>query len=196
MTTYGYARVSTQDQDTSIQTIALRSYGCDAVIREKASGAKSRPRLNALIARLKAGDTLVVHKLDRLARSMMHFVQVFEQLKQRGIAFVSLTEHIQTTTPQGRMFLHVLAAFAELERDMIRERCHAGILAARAAGKKWGAIPTIGLHDQKTIVWLWRKQGWEQTDIALALGLPVGTIRDSIYRFEKRGRYATVELHK
>jgi DNA invertase Pin-like site-specific DNA recombinase len=195
MSVYGYARVSTQDQDTAIQTIALQKHGCDAVIREKASGAKSRPRLNALIARLKAGDTLVVHKLDRLARSMMHFVQVFEQLKQRGIAFVSLTEHIETTTPQGRMFLHVLAAFAELERDMIRERCHAGILAARASGKKWGAVPTINDADARVLGKL-VKQGWQQRDLALALGVAVGTVRDSIHRVEHRGRYATNRLQQ
>jgi DNA invertase Pin-like site-specific DNA recombinase len=184
---YGYARVSTQDQDTAIQITALRDYGCDCVIREKASGAKNRPRLAAVLLRLKKGDTLVVHKLDRLARSMLHFVRVFEQLKAQGI---------ETATPQGRMFLHVLAAFAELERDMIRERCHAGILAARASGKKWGAVPILGGKDQKTVIWLWRKQGWQQRDIAVALGLPVGTIRDSIYRFEKRGRYATAGLQK
>lgn len=191
---YGYARVSTQDQNTAIQTAALKAYGCAVIVRENASGATNRPRLNALLSSMKTGDILVVHKLDRLARSMLHFVTLFEGLKARGIGFKSISEHLDTTTPQGRMFMHVLAAFAELERDMIKERCHAGILAARAAGKKWGAVPTITTEQAKTVVWLWRKQRWQQAEIALALGLAIGTVKDAIYRLEKRGRYATVKL--
>ena len=97
------------------------------------SAVKSRPVLDQLLAGLKRGDTLVVYKLDRLARSMTQFVRVFEDLRVRGIEFRSLTESIETSSPHGRMFLHMLGAFAEFERELIRERCLAGQRAARAA---------------------------------------------------------------
>ncbi|WP_281631029.1 recombinase family protein [Diaphorobacter sp. LR2014-1] len=138
MTVWGYARVSTLEQNTAAQMAAFRRAGIDRVIQEKRSAVKDRPELEKLLARLQAGDVLVVYKLDRLARSVSHFVKVFDALKAKGVGFRSLTEAIETDTAQGRMFVHLLTAFAEFERELIRERCLAGQRAARAAGKTWG----------------------------------------------------------
>ncbi len=193
---YGYARVSTRDQNTLLQKKALLQSGCDLVIEEKASGAKTRPRLELLLKRLQAGDTLVVHKIDRLARSMLHFVAVFENLRIRKIHFQSLTENIDTTSPQGRAFVHILAAFAELERDMIRERCYAGQLAAMARGQKWGAYPFFDADDSKMIAVAWRSGWYDQKTIAMVFDKNVATVRDAIHRHEKRGRYATLKLQR
>ena len=131
---------------------AFERAGVLEVHEEQMSAVKSRPVLDQLLAGLKRGDTLVVYKLDRLARSMTQFVRVFEDLRVRGIEFRSLTESIETSSPHGRMFLHMLGAFAEFERELIRERCLAGQRAARAAGKPgaqacaiWMEI-CIGLH--------------------------------------------------
>ena len=148
----GYARVSTSDQNTSMQLRAFERAGVLEVHEEQMSAVKSRPVLDQLLAGLKRGDTLVVYKLDRLARSMTQFVRVFEDLRVRGIEFRSLTESIETSSPHGRMYLHMLGAFAEFERELIRERCLAGQRAARAAGKPGGASVCylmeicIGLH--------------------------------------------------
>ena len=138
----GYARVSTSDQNTDAAP-SLERAGVLEVHEEQMSAVKSRPVLDQLLAGLKRGDTLVVYKLDRLARSMTQFVRVFEDLRVRGIEFRSLTESIETSSPHGRMFLHMLGAFAEFERELIRERCLAGQRAARAAGKTWGASASV-----------------------------------------------------
>lgn len=192
----GYARVSTLDQDTTIQKRALLAAGCVRIVAEKASGAVQRPKLDVLLKSLKTGDVLVVHKLDRLARSMTHFVRVFEDLKARGIKFQSLSENIETETPQGRMFVHLLAAFAELERDLICERCYAGQLAARASGKTWGVKPYFNPSEAKQISKLWRSGWWKQETVALWFSISVSTVRDTIHRAERRGRYATNRLPK
>ena len=113
MTIYGYARVSTLEQNTAAQLAAFRRAGIDKVVQEKRSAVKQRPELDKLLTLLVKGDVLVVYKLDRLARSVSHFVKVFEYLKAKGVGFRSLTESIETDTAHGRMFLHLLSAFAE-----------------------------------------------------------------------------------
>ena len=138
MTIYGYARVSTTDQNTAVQLAAFERAGITNIVEEKRSAVKDRPELERLLEALQPGDVLAVYKLDRLARSVLHFSQVFERLKAKGVGFRSLTESIETDSPQGRMFIHMLSAFAEFERELIRERCLAGQRAARAAGKTWG----------------------------------------------------------
>lgn len=196
MAKIGYARVSTLDQDTTIQKTALLAVGCDRVITEKASGAKVRPKLELLLKSLKKDDVLVVHKLDRLARSMTHFVRVFDDLKLRGIRFKSLSENIETETAQGRMFLHLLAAFAELERELIRERCLAGQLAARARGQRWGLQPAFNEVEAGQLTELWHSGYFKQKELSIWFSVSVATICDTIHRHERRGRYATNKLHK
>ena len=184
----GYARVSTADQNTFMQLKAFERAGVLEVHEEQMSAVKSRPVLDALLAGLKRGDTLVVYKLDRLARSMTQFVRVFEELRVRGIEFKSLTESIETTSPHGRMFLHMLGAFAEFEREMIRERCLAGQRAAWAAGKRWGRKRAMTDQDVADVVTAWRSGWYKQRTLAEMLGVSVDCLRDHIYRYENRGR--------
>ncbi|GAA3994718.1 recombinase family protein [Comamonas faecalis] len=189
MTIYGYARVSTLEQNTAAQLAAFRRAGIEHVVEEKRSGVKDRPELDKLLLQLQAGDTLVVYKLDRLARSVSHFVKVFDALKAKGVGFRSLTEAIETDTPQGRMFLHLLTAFAEFERELIRERCLAGQRAARAAGKTWGRKRSLSDEDTAQAVAAWRSGWYTQAILADMLGITVPCMRDHIHRYEKRGRW-------
>lgn len=135
----GYARVSTQDQEAHLQTDALIDSGCERIFEEKASGAqRDRPELHRAIEYLRHGDVLVVWKLDRLARSLRQLIETVEDLAERGIGFISLTEGIDTTSPGGKLVFHIFGALAEFEREMIRERTQAGLKAARVRGRKLG----------------------------------------------------------
>ena len=136
----GYARVSTDEQVTDAQLDELRSAGVAEIVEEKGSGAdKSRPALAALMRRIERNDVLVVVRLDRLARSVSHLLEVVETLQQRGAHFRSLRDPIDTSTPQGMFSLQVLGAVAQLERALIRERTKSGIAAAKLRGVKMGA---------------------------------------------------------
>jgi len=140
----GYARVSTQDQKQDLQTDALETAGCEKIFTEKASGAqRDRPELKAALEYIRAGDTLVVWKLDRLARSIKQLIETVEDLEKRKIGFKSLTESIDTTTSGGKLVFHIFASLAEFERSMIKERTKAGLNAARARGKKGGRPPAL-----------------------------------------------------
>ncbi len=132
----GYARVSTEDQATDAQTDELRAAGCATIFQEHGSGAsRARPELARLMREIRAGDVLVVVRLDRLARSVSHLLDVIERLEDKGAHFRSLRDPIDTSTPQGMFSLQVLGAVAQLERALISERTKAGIKAARARGK-------------------------------------------------------------
>ncbi len=132
----GYARVSTDEQATEAQEIELRSAGCDQIVQEHGSGAsRVRPALSRLLRELGPGDTLVVVRLDRLARSVSHLLEVIEDLSAKGAHFRSLRDPIDTSTPQGMFSLQVLGAVAQLERALISERTKAGIRAAKAKGR-------------------------------------------------------------
>ncbi|EIV8704237.1 recombinase family protein [Escherichia coli] len=138
----GYVRVSTNDQNTALQRNALDSAECELIFEDKISGKTSeRPGLKKVLRILSEGDTLVVWKLDRLGRSMRHLVVLVEELRERGINFRSLTDSIDTSTPMGRFFFHVMGALAEMERELIVERTRAGLAAARAKGRIGGRRP-------------------------------------------------------
>ena len=137
----GYARVSTAEQSVEMQVEALKKAGVDEtyIYNESVSGSKkNRPELAKALRSLEAGDTLVVWKLDRIARSMTHLLELLEGLEARDLRFRSLTEGVETETPAGRLILHVLAALAQFERDLIRERSRAGVVAIER-GVKFGA---------------------------------------------------------
>lgn len=135
----GYARVSTVDQSLDLQRDALLAAGCERIFVETASGAASdRPVLAAMHDFLRPGDVLCVWRLDRLGRSLKHLVEILEDLRVRKVAFRSLTEAIDTSTPTGTLMTHLIAAFAQFERDLIRERTIAGLTAARARGRVGG----------------------------------------------------------
>jgi len=154
MTRYiGYARVSTTDQDLTMQLDELEEVGCKKIFSDKVSGAKEkRPGLNKCLAYLKEGDTLVVWRLDRLGRSMLHLVQTVNELKERGVAFKSIRDGaIDTNTASGELVFNIFSALAQFERSIIRERTMAGLKAARARGRIGGRRP-ITAKDPKVRV--------------------------------------------
>src|SRR5438067_795339 len=124
----GYARISTGEQTLDLQRDALEKAGCERLLTDTASGAKTeRPGLTQALEHLRTGDTLVVWRLDRLGRSLRHLIDTLTDLDQRGIGFKSLTENIDTTTSGGRLVFHLFGSLAEFERDLIRERTNAGL---------------------------------------------------------------------
>ena len=148
----GYARVSTDDQDTAAQVAALEAAGCERIFREKASGGRwERPQFLRLLHQLRSGDVVVVWKLDRLSRSLRDVLTIMEQLGEARAGFRSLTEAIDTTTPAGRMMMQMVGAFAEFERAMLRERTQAGVDAARQQGRVGGRRPKLSPQQQSEI---------------------------------------------
>ena len=144
MAKIGYARVSTDGQNLDMQISALEAAGCDRIYREHASGAdRMRRVLELALSALKEGDSLVVWKLDRLGRSVAHLVAVADDLRKRGVDLVSVTEGIDTRTPAGKMTFHLIAAMAEMERDLASERVKTGMEAAVKAGRHMGRPPKI-----------------------------------------------------
>jgi DNA invertase Pin-like site-specific DNA recombinase len=135
----GYARVSTDQQDHALQLDALRQAGCERVIIETGSGSRAdRPELAKLLEQARSGDQICVWRLDRLARSLRHLIDIADDLNRRGIALRSLTESIDTTTPSGRFMFNILGALSSMEREIIVERTRAGLVAAAARGRRGG----------------------------------------------------------
>ena len=148
----GYARVSTNDQETATQVAALKAAGCERTYREKASGGRwDRPELHRLLDQIRKDDVLVVWKLDRLSRSLRDVLAIMDRLSEAGAGFRSLTEAIDTTTPAGRMMMQMVGSFAEFERAMIRERTSAGVAAARAAGRVGGRRKKLDAGQRREI---------------------------------------------
>lgn len=142
----GYARVSTQDQNLELQLDALTKAGCQKVFEDTISGTRAdRPGLGKALEMLREGDTLVVWKLDRLGRSVKQLVELVSDLHKQNVQFKSLTDSIDTSTPSGRFFFHVMASLAEMERDLIVERTRAGLDVARQLGRKWSDVDTIAI---------------------------------------------------
>jgi DNA invertase Pin-like site-specific DNA recombinase len=173
----GYARVSTQDQDTELQRVALDVAGCERIFRETASGAqRDRPELSAAIDFMREGDTLVVWKLDRLARSIKQLIETVEGLEARGIGFQSLTEKIDTTTSSGKLIFHIFAALAEFERGLIRERTVAGLEAARARGRVGGRPKRLDSAGLATATAMLRHSELTVAQVAKRLGVSPATL--------------------
>ncbi|TDE13392.1 recombinase family protein [Dyadobacter psychrotolerans] len=147
----GYARVSTQDQNLEMQLDALEKAGCQQIFQEKASGVKSdRPELAAMQQVLRKGDVIYIYKLDRLGRSLKHLLEMTSDFEKRGVGLVSINDHIDTTTAQGRLIFNIFASLAEFERDLIRERTKSGLDAARARGRKGGRTRGLTKEAEKT----------------------------------------------
>ena len=135
----GYARVSMMDQNPALQMDALRAIGCEKIFTEKASGShRDRPELKAALNYLRKGDTLVVWKLSRLARSLTQIIKTAAEISEREIALKVLTQNIDTTTPEGRLFFHMTAAFDEFQRELIVENTRAGLVSANKRGRRGG----------------------------------------------------------
>jgi DNA invertase Pin-like site-specific DNA recombinase len=175
----GYARVSTTDQNLNLQRDALLAAGCPEtrVYTDIASGAKAgRPGLEAALHDLREGDTLVVWKLDRLGRSLRHLIETVHALGARGVGFKSLQEHIDTTTPGGKLVFHVFAALAEFERDLIGERTRAGLTAARARGRRGGRKPALTPKQAALARSMKADPGNSIADICATLGISKRTL--------------------
>ena len=181
----GYARVSTGEQTLDLQRDALTKADCDQIFTETASGVKSeRPILKEALAYARPGDTLVVWRLDRLGRSLPHLIETVTALRERGIGFRSLTEQIDTTTSGGKLIFHVFGALAEFERDLIQERTHAGLAAARARGRVGGRPKKLA--DPKQLALARALYDGGQTDIA-TICQTLGISRSTLYRALKNG---------
>lgn len=176
----GYARVSTREQHFDLQVDALSKAECDYIYKEAASGAKGgRPVLDDVLSRLRAGDVLVIWKLDRLGRSLKHLVTLATELMERRVGLISLNDPIDTTTPQGRLAFNLFAALAEFERDLIRERTFAGLAAARARGKRGGRPKGLSKKAEATALAaeaLYRQGELSATDIAARLSISKPTL--------------------
>lgn len=181
----GYARVSTQDQNPALQLDALTAAGCEKVFTEKASGAqRDRPELAAALSYMRSGDSLVVWKLDRLARSLPQLIETVAALEDQGIGFRSLTEAIDTTTAGGKLIFHIFGALAEFERSVIRERTRAGLKAARDRGRKGGRPPALSAADLAAAKALLRDPEITVEDVAKRLKVSPATL----YRHLPGGR--------
>lgn len=173
----GYARVSTDDQHLELQRDALLQAGCGVVYEEAISGKSSaRPELEQCRKALRAGDTLVVWRLDRLGRSLPDLVQIIADLEQRGIGFESLAEKIETGSASGKLVFHVFAALAEFERGLIRERTKAGLAAARARGRAGGRKPKLDAKQIRHIKALLRDPNTSVAEVARDYGVSRTTI--------------------
>ena len=173
----GLARVSTRDQSLALQTDALERAGCERVFVEEVSGvAADRPKLKAAMEFMRAGDTLVVWRLDRLARSMKQLLLTVEQLNLAGVGFRSLTESIDTTTPGGMLVFHIFGAVAEFERNLIRDRSLAGLEAAKARGRMGGRPKKMTVEDVRLAKAMLGQPGVRVLDVARRMGVSKATL--------------------
>ena len=173
---FGYARVSTQDQELARQIDALTNYGVNEIFKEKITGTKAhRPELDRLKSKLRAGDTVVIESLSRLGRSTKDLLQLIEEWNAQGVKLVSLKESIDTTTPTGKLLLTVLSAISQFERDITVQRVNEGLTAARARGRKGGRPKA----DQKAVekaVKLYRAKNNSVSDIFKLCGISQATL--------------------
>jgi DNA invertase Pin-like site-specific DNA recombinase len=178
----GYARVSTDEQNLDLQLSALNAAGCEQIYTDKVSGTKAtRPGLTEALSHLRAGDTLVVWRLDRLGRSLRHLIDTVTDLQEREIGFKSLTEAIDTTTSGGKLVFHIFGALAEFEREIIRERTKAGLTAARARGKTGGRPKALTEKQVEMLRHLAADKERSIKDICKTLGIS----RKTFYRYVK-----------
>lgn len=172
----GYARVSTNEQDLFLQLDALKQAGCERIFTDKASGIDAnRPGMEQMLSHLRSGDSLVVWKLDRLGRTVKGLVNMVTELETKGIQFRSLTDGIDTTTGAGRFFFHVMAAMAQMERELITERTRAGLAAAKARGRLGGRKPKMTVAKVNAA----RKlllSGTKPREVAENLGISIPTL--------------------
>jgi DNA invertase Pin-like site-specific DNA recombinase len=184
----GYARVSTVDQNLDLQRDALQRAGCGQIYEDKAGGRTKtgRPELAAVLRSLRAGDTLVVWRLDRLGRSLADLVQIINELADRNIGFRSLTEQIDTGSAQGRLFLGVFGAMAQYMRDVIQENTVEGLKAARARGRVGGRPPALDDAALEEIKTLLTNPNITMDDIAARYQVSRATVYNSLNRAGKK----------
>ncbi len=184
----GYARVSTQDQDTAAQIAALEAAGCTRIFQEKASGGRwDRPELHRLLEHLRIDDIVVVWKLDRLSRSLKDLLLTIEKIEKSGAHFQSLTETIDTSAPAGRMMMQIIGSFAEFERAMLRERTKNGLDAARKEGRIGGRRPKLTQQQQKEIISIVTSGQRTSADAARLFRVHPSTVGRLLANFQQNG---------
>jgi DNA invertase Pin-like site-specific DNA recombinase len=178
----GYARISTTDQTLALQQDALTAAGCTKIFTDVASGSRTdRPGLDEAIRFAREADTVVVWRLDRLGRSLVHLIQTVKELQKRGVHFRSLQEQLDTSTSGGKLVFHVFGALAEFERDLIRERTVAGLAAARARGRRGGrrALAAEKVRQLQTLA-------GDRSNSVQAICRTLGISRSTFYRYAGR----------
>ncbi len=183
----GYARVSTNEQETTLQTDALRSAGVESIYEEKRSSVGVRPALERLLDSLVPGNVVVVYKVDRFARSLIDLLRILDHIEQRGATFKSITEPIDTANLAGRMMMQLLGAFAEFERGMIRQRSIAGQQAAMLRGIHCGRRRSLASQDEKDLVRLWQQGTYTMATLAVIFNVHESSVKRAIYRVLKPG---------
>ena len=173
----GYARISTDEQNLSLQVDALEKVDCGKIFHDQISGVKiQRPGLDEALAYLRDGDVLVVWRLDRLGRSLRHLIELVNSLEERGVGFQSLQELIDTTTSGGKLIFHIFGALAEFERNLIRERTHAGLAAVRARGKMGGRPKALDTKKTELLYRLYDEKKHSIQDICDLVGVSKTTL--------------------
>jgi DNA invertase Pin-like site-specific DNA recombinase len=179
----GYARVSTEDQKTNAQIDALKAAGCELIYQEtRSGGTMDRPELQTMLRTLQPGDTVVVYKMDRIARSLRDLMDITEIIHQAKAEFKSLTEIIDTTTPSGRFIFQIFGAFAEFERELIRERTRMGLRAARERGRIGGQPRKMSPSLEAEIMELWISGRHTKSELAARAGVNISSIKRAITR--------------
>lgn len=181
----GYARVSTQDQDTALQREALEKHGVGQIFMEKGSSVGARPELHRALGILRSGDVLVVWKIDRVARSLRDLLNVIERLEQAGAGIKSLTEPMDTSSPAGRLMLQMLGAVAEFERSLIRERSMAGQAEARSRGIHVGRPRCVSPQVELAICDAWERRAGTLEQIARQFGVSASVVKRVVYRLHR-----------
>ncbi len=175
---FGYARVSKLDeQDTLTQENALKAAGVEKIFKEKASGGQwDRPELHRMLDQVRKGDVVIAWKLDRLSRSLKDLLHIMEKIQSVGAGFKSLTEHIDTTTPAGRMLMQMVCSFAEFERAIIREHTRTGLETARAQGRIGGRRPKLNKHQKSEALDMVNVRGKTASEVARIFNVHPSTI--------------------
>ncbi len=177
----GYARVSSDEQTTRMQLDLLQAAGCERTISERASGASAeRPVLGDLLSHVRANDTVVFWRLDRLGRSLPHLIEIVRRLEAAGVGLRSLTEGIDTTTANGRVIFHLFGALAEFERELIRERTRAGLAAARVRGRKGGRPAKLSPEKLRIATRLLKDPETTASEVARTLGVHRSTLHKAL----------------
>ena len=178
---FGYARVSTQDQNLDMQIDELKKQGCERIYKEKITGTKKdRPELEEMLKTLRAGDTVIVYKLDRISRSTKHLIELSDFFNENNVEFISIQDKIDTSTPMGRFFFRMMSSIAELERDIISERTKGGLASARARGRK-GGRPKVDEKKVQLAKKMYDSKEYSISEIVKATGISQATL----YRYIK-----------
>jgi DNA invertase Pin-like site-specific DNA recombinase len=178
----GYARVSTEEQETNLQIDAMLAFGVQKVWQEKASAVSRRPVLAGMLSSLKPGDVVVVYKVDRMARSLADLLALLERIENAGASFKSITEPIETNTSVGRLLMQMVGAFAEFERNLIRERTAAGMAAARSRGVRFGRSRAMSARDEAECVAKFRTGNYSKSALARIYGCHLSSVKRALAR--------------